>query len=726
MKLYSPYRLLITLSTAAMLAACGPQSSTTNPLDIPGSDPLPPDLTFAVTPEAVALNTSASLAWTTSNATNCLASADWSGSRGTSGNELTLPATKAATYTLTCTGPGGSVSRTVNVGISQPQLILSADTNIVPTNGTTTLHWSSTSATACTASGDWTGNRDISGNAITDPITGPSSFTLTCTGPGGSVAETVQVSNTSTQLPPELTLSASPQMVDINTGAALNWSSTNATSCEASGSWNGTRGISGNEATGPLSQSSIYTLTCTGPGGSTSATVNVDISVPQLSFSATSSAVDPNGSTVLNWSTSNATVCTASGGWSGNKSISGSESVTLGDTDTDYLLQCTGPGGTVNNSVTISVNGSPAAAIDEKIEGYGAATTGGEGGETCHVTTLADSGTGSLRDCITNRNMSGSNYVPRLIVFDLGGEIRLFSDLAINTPFLTIDGGTAPSPGITIRKTNYNDGEVRIDTSGPSSGHDLIVRHIRFDGEWDLLDQNTGQTTATINIDGEDELNATYNIVLDHITVLRATDAGPDIWGDVHNVTYQWCLIYNSLHPTTVTYSNEVLERKRITFHHNVYAYNHERNPQIRGNVYDLDFRNNIIFNWKRFAGGYGVRLRERNGVYPTEINFVNNFFSSVQAPGYALILGDNPGDAPNPYPGNVYIAGNKLPTENVDSTGTVASEIAVPEYAKVTTQTLPEMVTESLPLVGMKYRTPEEQSIIDEIRSSMQNELGL
>jgi hypothetical protein len=48
-------------------------------------------------------------------------------------------------------------------------------------------------------------------------------------------------------------------------------------------------------------------------------------------------------------------------------------------------------------------------------EGFGANSRGGRGGSVCHVTTFADSGAGSLRDCV-----SGAN---RAVVFDVSGWI---------------------------------------------------------------------------------------------------------------------------------------------------------------------------------------------------------------------------------------------------------------------------------------------------------------
>ncbi len=77
---------------------------------------------------------------------------------------------------------------------------------------------------------------------------------------------------------------------------------------------------------------------------------------------------------------------------------------------------------------------SPAAA--DVIEA-GTLTHGGAiaSGQVIHVTTLADSGPGSLREATRVKG-------PRVIVFDVAGIIHLESDLKISVPDITIGGGT--------------------------------------------------------------------------------------------------------------------------------------------------------------------------------------------------------------------------------------------------------------------------------------------
>ena len=143
------------------------------------------------------------------------------------------------------------------------------------------MTWSSTNATSCTASGAWSGAKATSGSTSTGPLAATSTYTLTCTGAGGSASQSATV--TVTGAVPVVTLSASPTSVASGGSSTLTWSSTNATSCTASGAWSGAQATSGSQSTGPNTIASFYSLTCVGDGGSASAAVNVSVIGPGAS-----------------------------------------------------------------------------------------------------------------------------------------------------------------------------------------------------------------------------------------------------------------------------------------------------------------------------------------------------------------------------------------------------------------------------------------------------------
>jgi hypothetical protein len=80
--------------------------------------PAPPTLTLKATPISVAAGGVSSLSWSSYAADQCTASGGWSGPRLTSGTESTGPLSASKTFTLSCTGPGGSVSRSATVSVS--------------------------------------------------------------------------------------------------------------------------------------------------------------------------------------------------------------------------------------------------------------------------------------------------------------------------------------------------------------------------------------------------------------------------------------------------------------------------------------------------------------------------------------------------------------------------------------------------------------------------------
>jgi pectate lyase len=360
-------------------------------------------------------------------------------------------------------------------------------------------------------------------------------------------------------------------------------------------------------------------------------------------------------------------------------------------------------------------------------EGYGYATLGGTGGDTYHVTTLADGGPGSLRNGVFNRTG------PRTIVFDVGGTITITNQFMINRPYLTIDGGTAPDPGITLTKT--------IDTNQFVVGgtHDVILRHLRFKGLY-LGGEAGANNRDFITIDGDSGPDHhAQNIVVDHVTVLNATDAAMDIWGEVSDVTISWCLIANSFHPSTVShYPAPFQKRRRISMHHNVWARNDERNPQLRADVADFDYVNNVIYDWGYWTRfGYGVRIRNEPGEPQVQANIINNYFKSVHGdPASGLVYGatNGPdsldGGPTNPVPqgtvftnsgmGALWVSGNVLNPGNLDHYSTISAPHPVPTNAIVTTYSAYELKDKVVPNVGMKYRTPEEQALLSEVAAAM------
>lgn len=243
-------------------------------------------------------------------------------------------------------------------------------------------------------------------------------------------------------------------------------------------------------------------------------------------------------------------------------------------------------------------------------EGAGANAKGGRGGDVYYVTTLANTGAGSLRNGITGATG------PRTILFKVSGTIELSSDLVLNKTNITIAGQTAPGDGITLKRRSF-----RLDRA-----HNSIVRFIRC---------RAGDADSNFEGDALWVVNTT-NAILDHISTSWSVDECLSVtWST--NITVQWCMISESLNKSQHAKGNHgygSLLRYGyggLTFHHNLYQHHGNRNPRLGDNI-KLDFVNNVIYNWggrAGYSGGNGPTEDTKDnpgGIFQNHINYVSNY----------------------------------------------------------------------------------------------------
>jgi len=231
-------------------------------------------------------------------------------------------------------------------------------------------------------------------------------------------------------------------------------------------------------------------------------------------------------------------------------------------------------------------------------EGFGAYSKGGRGGDVYTVTNLNDSGKGSLRYGIK------SSKGPRTIVFAVSGLIELEQTLKLDKDYITIAGQSAPGDGICLK-----DASLRIDANH------IIVRYIRS-----RLGHEKGKQEDAISIFGG------HNVIVDHCSVSWSVDEGLSVstrYKDkIDSVSVQWSIISEALNKSIhdkKEHGYGALIRgcygAKYSFHHNLFAHNNSRNPRpgnydINNHEIDpqgllLDFRNNVIYNWKGSRPGY-------------------------------------------------------------------------------------------------------------------------
>jgi len=92
---------------------------------------------------------------------------------------------------LSCTTPAGqsaTSSVTLNVTAAVPSApTLSVSPKSITLGQSATLTWSSANATACTATGSWSGNESLSGTkTVTPTVTGASTYLLSCSNASGA------------------------------------------------------------------------------------------------------------------------------------------------------------------------------------------------------------------------------------------------------------------------------------------------------------------------------------------------------------------------------------------------------------------------------------------------------------------------------------------------------------------------------------------------------------
>ncbi|KFX93768.1 hypothetical protein V490_04701 [Pseudogymnoascus sp. VKM F-3557] len=268
------------------------------------------------------------------------------------------------------------------------------------------------------------------------------------------------------------------------------------------------------------------------------------------------------------------------------------------------------------SAILAVISGAAAQNAFEGAVGFGAVSTGGNGGTVVTVTNLEDSGAGSFRDAVSASN--------RIINFAVSGYIVLKSPVSLSS-HITINGQTAPSPGIGVMA-----GEISA-----SGKNNIVIRNFRM--RQGNLDSQTGKSAFNM---GESS-----NIILDHCSVAYGQ------WDSIDAVKAVNITVSNTIiaFPIGQQFGAHV-EGGPATFIGNLWVSGHNRQPLAKSNT---QYINNIVYNYQA-----AYTAANTGGYFSHDI--LNNYFitgpSTTSVSNYYYQMNDKQ---------SVYAHGNYADTKN-------------------------------------------------------------
>jgi pectate lyase len=269
-------------------------------------------------------------------------------------------------------------------------------------------------------------------------------------------------------------------------------------------------------------------------------------------------------------------------------------------------------------------------------EGFGAAATGGRGGQVVYVTNTNPDGPGSLQWALDQPG-------PRYVLFKVSGLID--ARIHLRRGDVTIAGETSPG-GITVRgfvtdETPFQDQALQAPAQ---FAENWILRHIRI------------RPGADGPSDDGLRLRYTRNAIVDHVSIGNATDEAVEI-SYANNISVQNCIIAETVGGHSfyggmlVNYSNprHGFELGRLSIHHNAFIRIEGRLPEVSreslaaaGSTMDLEISSNLYWDPNFFIAlgpDTGVVTSAGGSSFPVyfRLNAVNNMFRTRGLFPYAM-----------------------------------------------------------------------------------------
>ncbi|MCL6507879.1 MAG: hypothetical protein K6T59_12715 [Bryobacteraceae bacterium] len=219
---------------------------------------------------------------------------------------------------------------------------------------------------------------------------------------------------------------------------------------------------------------------------------------------------------------------------------------------------------------------------------------------------------------------------PARIVFAIGGNIDLETKLTIAVPFVTIDGGTAPREGITLRRC-----QVEVVNT-----HDVVLRNLRlragdgfandderrkvhgnYDGKGTGPDSGGWRSLLIIATPGQ----LTHDILVENCSIQNITDDNGSVSGPCRRIIFRRCLFSGGYAPFTKgLLTGDDPDQPPPDFpdylaiDQCLFAFLNGRAPDLNGGV--VQMINNVVCG--TVQGGLVTHAR---------INLLNNYFLTLE-----------------------------------------------------------------------------------------------
>jgi hypothetical protein len=306
---------------------------------------------FAANPTSITAGQTTTLSWEVENA-ETVEITPALGQVNPRAGTATVSLNETTSYQLTARNRTSEVSETITVTVDRPQVAIlnfQAAPAAISAGQSSSLIWQTQNAEEVTIDQSIGGVAQNGSTAVSPRQT--TTYTITARNRFGEATATVTV-QVSTSPPTIVSFAASPAQIGSGQSSTLRWEVQNADTVTIDQGI-GTVPATGNRPVSPTA-TTTYTLTAKGPGGevTATATVTVGAAVRITSYAANPANVAAGASSVLTWTTENATSAEIQG--FGPVPPNGNFTVRPTVTTT-YTLIARGPGGEASAQVTVTV-----------------------------------------------------------------------------------------------------------------------------------------------------------------------------------------------------------------------------------------------------------------------------------------------------------------------------------------------------------------------------------